>query len=140
MTPAGRGNHNQVRFDLDQVLITQTHFGHGVGPHVVDDDIAHGRQPLGQLDAFRLAQVEGKALLVPIDGIIAQPLVGRHLVGLRFPPGPHNGPADNIHSSVPFHFDHLGPEIGQHHGGIGTGPDPGKIQDPHSLQRKFQVL
>ncbi|MFC6676830.1 hypothetical protein ACFQE7_12745 [Nonomuraea ferruginea] len=35
----------------------------------------------------------------------------------------------------PFHLDHLGPEVGEQHGGVRPGQDPAEVGDEQPVQR-----
>ena len=100
--------------------------GHRPGPEVLDQHVAGGDEPGERGRALPGLEVQDDALLAPVDR--------EEIRGL--PPAEGGAPGAGVVPAGRFDLDHLGAEVGQHHGGVGPGEDPGEIQNPDSRERR----
>jgi hypothetical protein len=116
LAPAGHPRVDQARRTGQAVLGPEAHpLGHPRAEHLDQDvgpldQVQHQRQPLGRLHVGR-------------DGAP----VAQQRVAARVPDGETAGRA--------FHPDHVGAEVGQHHGGVRAGADPAELDHAQPGQR-----
>ena len=106
-------------------LVAQAQPFHDPGGEVFHEDVRFGRQLLGNLQPFRVLEVQGDALLPPVIGeeLIRLPFGGhRHGEPLRFALARH------------LHLDDLGPQLAQHRRTMRTRQILRKIQYPDAFQ------
>jgi hypothetical protein len=94
-------------------------------PVVLDEDVGRPGQALDQLDARRLLEVDGQALLVAVD---------RHEARAVAVPSDRALPARRLALAGRLELDDLGPEIGEVHGAEGRGHGLGEVDDAEAGQ------
>ena len=94
------------------------------GPEVLDERVAFRDEAGERCRALLGLEVQDHALLAPVDR--------EEVGGLAAAEG--RSPGAGVVPARRFDLDHLGAEVGQHHGGVGPGQDPGEIQNPDSRQ------
>ena len=124
------------------------------GLEVVDEDVAPLRQTHEELASFISAGIDGHRQLVPGKGVVHSVAVPRTIRG----PGcgrPVEGAEESgigqdrprvvslgrgwQHERV-LDPDHLGSEVGEEHGGVGSRPHGGEIDDPDPLEWRARCL
>ena len=121
--PVGRqGHHDDVRFDLAQLWISQAQTVHHAGAEVLEDDVGDAHQVVGQLQRPRLLEVEG-------NGAFA----GVHLLKGRWGLAVHGmGPPRDVQARRRLDLDDVGAQGGQDHAGEGAGGVDGKVSDANA--------
>ena len=124
------GQHDHAGVDLAQVLVAQPPAVHPVAGEVVGHHVAARDQLLGQLDAARVAEVEG-------DRALAGVAVVEHAVGVEAarlgrldPDGP-----DVVQPGARLDLDHVGAVVGQHPGRRRPGDQPAEVGHADALQQ-----
>ena len=131
---AGHGEVDDVRPELFHLLVAQTPpLQHAAG-EVLDDDVGHGHQAPGEVNAAGGARVQRDAQLVGV-GVAEMAVgveIGRKALGRAR--SCRNVGAPGIGALGPLNLDDLGSQRSQPSGAPGTRPDPGEVQHSNSRQ------
>ena len=111
-------------------MIQPQPFGHA-GREVLHHHVAARRQVQEQPPSPRAAQVDRHAALVAVHRQEVGAQAGRRVSEVGRPPG-----ARVVAARRPFHLDHVGAHVGQHHRAIGTGQHARRIEHPNPRQRR----
>ncbi len=133
---AGHANHHEVGVDGAERLVVES----GAVEHprrvVLDDDVAGRRDPLDELDAARVGEVDRQALLVRVERREDRAALPVLRLGLR-----HT--ADEAHAVGPLRrleMDHLGAEQGEDVPDERAGPERRHVEHPQALERQPATL
>ena len=134
VSEGGERDVDDVRLDRAQLLVAQLPALHHPRSEVLDHHVRDRDQPLQQLAAARVAEVERDAALV--DVLLAEPVA---VIEVRLDV---LGPARvrvaivvvNGARRRPLHLDHLGAERAEDARAPGARPHPAEIDDPNALE------
>src|SRR5262249_29711336 len=102
---------------LPQALVVEIPVAHDPSAEVVDDDVAHRRQALGEFDAARIAHVEDQALFSAIQ--IAEETAA---------------PLAEVERDGPLDLDHLGTVVGEDASRYRSGDDVREVEDTDAVE------
>ena len=128
----GQRSDDDVGIDGAQLLGTEPEPIHDADAEVVDRDVADGDEPCDNLRGIGVRQVDADTALVAVveleqtRGVMRR----RRAVGRV-----QRQPPEHAQMVGRLELDDVGSEVGQDLGAERTGPDPGEVADPHSLQR-----
>src|SRR4030095_2330580 len=94
------------------------------GDEVLENDVGAARQLDDDLQPLGVLQVDCDRALVAIDRGEAQ--AHAVLAGAEV--------AHVVPAARALHLDDVGAEVGQHRGAVGTGDDPGEVEDANALE------
>ena len=125
LAESGDGAEDEVRAARGQVSVAEPHAVEGAGPEVLDQHVGAGDQGVEHAAAVRVLQVQGHALLVPVDAeeVGALPLLERR------PPGARVVPLAGL-----LDLDDAGAHVGQHHRAVGARQDAGQVEHRHPVE------
>ena len=123
LAEAGDRGQYDSGVDLAHLLVAETHLLHGTGPEVLQHHVGDFQKPEEQLFAFRVAGIEGDALLAPV--------VGRKLDAHL--PDERAG-VTQVAGLAPLQFDDLGAHIPKDHATPGSGLPASQFQDSYAIQ------
>ncbi|GJE59985.1 hypothetical protein MPOCJGCO_2094 [Methylobacterium trifolii] len=116
---------DQAGIVLPQPLEAEAEPVHRPGPEVLDHHVGGGGQPQDQVPAGRRLEVDGAALLVPVD---------RQEVGALAAEEGRPVGARLVAPSRLLDLDHVGAEIAELHRREGAGDHPAEVEDSHACQ------
>ena len=99
-------------------LVREAEPREGPRAEVLDDDIGLLDEPLEDLRAIGMLEVDRDAALVPVD----REVVGGHAIHVGRRPGPRL-----VADARQLHLDHVGAVVREHEGAIGTGERSGEV-------------
>lgn len=129
LAEGGDGDHHQVRVHGRQGVVGEAALAHEAGVVVLDEHVGAPEQPEEDVPPLGAVDVEGHPALVGVQEREQAASLGVRLVaGERTPvPGPVAGPGA-------LDLDHVGAEVGEELGAVGSGDEVPELNDPDVVQ------
>ena len=124
----GDADHHELRVHLAQVLPPDPPPLQGPGAEVLDEHVGLGDEPLQEVGAGRLPEVEGDRLLVPR---LLEP--DEAVAGVARARGPEA--AERVADPRLLDLDDLRPELREEGAAEGRGEEGRDVEDPHPVHR-----
>ena len=127
MAETAAGGIDEPGVALPEGLVAKAEPLHRARPEIFHHNVGLCGQLDEELPTVGLLEVEGQAFLAPIEGdeVGAWPSYeGPHFAGL-------------VTAGRLLHLDDIGPEVGEHHCGIGARQNAGTVEHPDTAQSSF---